>query len=170
MSWSGRYEAVVDAAPEQVWEVLTDVTRIGEWSHECHRAEWIDGATGPAVGARFRGRNRAGVVRWGRPCEIAELEPVRRLVYRTDGGLVGDCTEWAFDLEPVAGGTRIVQSFRILSLPRWAEVVICHLVPAHQDRSSGLTSDLERLGRCARGVAASERGETAPGRGRRTSQ
>lgn len=149
LEWTGHYEVVVDASPEQVWEVLTDVTRIGEWSHECHEAHWVDGSTGPTVGARFRGRNRAGLVRWGRPCEVTALDPGRRFVYSTDGGLIGDCTEWTFELEPVGERTRIVQSFRILSLPRWAEVVICHLVPAHQDRSVALTQDLHRLGEVA---------------------
>lgn len=47
------------ATPEQVWQVLTDVPRIGEWSHECHTAQWLDGADQAAVGARFRGTSKA---------------------------------------------------------------------------------------------------------------
>ena len=43
------------APPEQVWDLVSDVTRIGSYSPETFEAEWIDGATGPAVGARFRG-------------------------------------------------------------------------------------------------------------------
>jgi hypothetical protein len=49
----------------------------------------------------------------------------------------------------VASGTRIVQSFRVLSLPRWADVVICLLVPEPQDRRAALAEDLVRLGRLA---------------------
>jgi uncharacterized protein YndB with AHSA1/START domain len=143
-------EAVVDAAPEQVWAVLTDVTRIGEWSHECHAAVWLGGGpVGPVEGARFRGRNKAGLVRWGRPCDVIVADTPHRFTYRTDGRLAGDCTEWTFELEPVGSGTRIVQSFRVLSLPRWAEVVICLLVPEHQDRRDALVEDLVRLGRLA---------------------
>ena len=150
---AGSVAAVVDATPEQVWAVLTDVTRIGEWSHECREAAWTGaGPQGPAVGASFRGRNTAGLVRWGRPCEITVSEPPRRFVYRTDGKLAGDCTQWAFDLEPVGSGTRIVQSFRVISLPRWAEMVICLLVPEHQDRREALVADLARLGRVAGGM------------------
>ncbi|MGH9050843.1 MAG: SRPBCC family protein [Acidimicrobiia bacterium] len=44
----------VDAPPEKLYELVSDVTRMGEWSPECRRCEWIDGATGPAVGARCR--------------------------------------------------------------------------------------------------------------------
>ncbi len=141
----------MDAPPEQVWAVLSDVTRIGEWSHECREAVWLAGGpAGPVVGARFRGRNRAGLVRWGRACEVTVAEPPRRFAYRTAGSWVGDSTEWTFDLEPVGTGTRIVQSFRVLSLPRWADLVICLLVPEHQDRQAALAADLVRLGRRAR--------------------
>jgi hemerythrin-like domain-containing protein len=43
--------------PEAVWAVLADVTRVGEWSHECRSVRWLDGSHG-GPGARFRGRNR----------------------------------------------------------------------------------------------------------------
>ena len=65
------------------------------------------------------------------------------------GARVGDSTEWTFDLEPDGSETRIVQSFRVLSLPRWADLVICLLVPEHQDRTKALAADLVRLGRRA---------------------
>ena len=140
----------MDATTEQVWAVLTDVTRIGEWSHECREAVWLAGGpVGPVVGARFRGRNRAGLVRWGRACEVTVADPAHRFAYRTAGSRVGDSTEWTFDLEPVGSGTRIVQSFRVLSLPRWADLLICLLVPEHQDRTTALAADLVRLGRRA---------------------
>ena len=60
----GEASVRVAAAPEKVYELVSDVTRMGEWSPETTSAEWIDGATGPAVGARFKGRNRNGVARW----------------------------------------------------------------------------------------------------------
>ena len=149
----GSVETLVDASPEQVWAVLTDVTRVGEWSHECRETVWLGGGSaGPEVGARFRGRNKAGLVRWGRACEITVADPPRRFAYRTGGGWVGDSTEWTFDLEPVGSGTRIVQSFKVLALPRWADVVICLLVPEHQDRRAALAEDLVRLGRLAGGL------------------
>ena len=52
---SCRVEAEVAAPVEAVWQVVSDVTRTGEWSHECLGVEWLDGATRAAVGARFRG-------------------------------------------------------------------------------------------------------------------
>jgi Polyketide cyclase / dehydrase and lipid transport len=54
----------VDASPEVVYDLVTDVTRMGEWSPECVGCAWIDGANDPVPGARFRGRNRHGLARW----------------------------------------------------------------------------------------------------------
>ena len=55
----------INATPDQVWDLVSDVTRIGEYSPETFEAEWLDGATGPAVGASFRGhvkRNGKGPI------------------------------------------------------------------------------------------------------------
>ena len=45
----------MNATPEEVWALVSDVTQIGRYSPETFEGEWLDGATGPAVGARFRG-------------------------------------------------------------------------------------------------------------------
>ena len=52
------------AAPEAVYELPTDLSRISEISPECYKAEWEGGATGPAAGAAFLGCNRAGENSW----------------------------------------------------------------------------------------------------------
>src|SRR5215213_9637584 len=50
----------IKASPMAVWSAVSDVTRMGEWSPECHTCAWAEDATGPAVGARFVGHNRNG--------------------------------------------------------------------------------------------------------------
>ncbi|MDN5747058.1 MAG: hemerythrin domain-containing protein [Pseudonocardia sp.] len=65
---SGGSTVSVAASPSQVWSVLSDVSRIGEWSHECHTARWLD--EGGGVGARFVGSNRAGRARRTRTCTV----------------------------------------------------------------------------------------------------
>jgi uncharacterized protein YndB with AHSA1/START domain len=151
---TGTVQADVGATPAQVWQVLTDVPRIGEWSHECHTAQWLDGAHQAAVAARFRGTNKARFARWSRPCTISVLDPGRRFTYRTNGGVMRDATEWTFTLEPTDGGCRITQSYRIISLPRAAEWAISKMLPEHIDRSQALRQDLERLGSAAAAVPA----------------
>jgi hemerythrin-like domain-containing protein len=140
----GSNAVVSTASPEQVWAVLADVTRTGEWSHECHTVRWLDDRRG--LGARFAGANRNGRMRWSRPCEITEWEPARLLQYRTKGPrLIQDCSEWTFVLEPVEGGTRITQTFRGIQLPILIDRLIYATFPAHRDRNEALRGDLERL-------------------------
>src|SRR5512141_1825811 len=90
-----RVEVVVAATVRQVWEVISDVTRIGEWSHECHSARWLDHHRGLVTGARFRGRNRAGWARWSRTSEIVTVDPPCEIVWRTvPTRLFPDSTRW----------------------------------------------------------------------------
>jgi len=51
----GSVTVHIDAPAERVWELVSDITRIGEFSPETFEAEWLDGADGPRAGARFRG-------------------------------------------------------------------------------------------------------------------
>lgn len=151
---TGTVHADLPATPEQVWQVLTDVPRIGEWSHECHTAKWLDGADQAAVGARFRGTSKARFARWSRPCTITALDTDQCFTYRTSGGIQRDATEWIFTLEPTDDGCRITQSYEIISLPRATEWVISKVLPEHIDRSQALREDLERLGAVAAAVPA----------------
>jgi hemerythrin-like domain-containing protein len=140
----------VDADIDDVWEVVRDVTRVGEWSHECVGASWLGAATSAVPGARFRGRNRSGLFRWGRVCEILSAEP-HELVWRTvPSARYPDSSEWRIALDRSDGGTRISQRFRVLRAPRVLSVVYALMIPGHRDRTSALIQDLERLGAVAR--------------------
>ncbi len=149
---NSRVTVQVDASPQQVWDVICDVTRVGEWSHECRSGEWLDGASRATVGARFRGRNRTGLMRWSRICELVTVDPPRRLEWRTvPTALFPDSTRWSIELESGVNGTVITQSFAVLTpAPRALENLYVMLLPAHQDRDARLTADLARLGTAAR--------------------
>jgi hypothetical protein len=147
----GHLELVVDADLHDVWRVVSDVTRIGEWSHECHSARWLGGARAPAPGARFRGRNRAGWLRWSRTAEVVAVEEPRELVWRTIPTLFyPDSTEWRMHRAATAQGTAITQSFTVLRAPWLIDRLYARLVPAHQNRDARLIDDLDRLGAAAR--------------------
>ena len=49
---------VVAASAEKVWQMISDVGRMGAWGQETSSAEWVGGANGPAVGARFRSHGK----------------------------------------------------------------------------------------------------------------
>ena len=151
---TGRAEAVSAAAPDAVWAVLADVTGVGEWSGECRDAQWTGAARAAVPGARFRGFNRSGWIRWRRDNEIVTADAPRELVWRTLPSLrFPDSTEWRFRLEPHGGGTRIVQSYQLLKIPRVLDWLFARIIREHRDRDPGLTADLTRLATLAANAA-----------------
>ena len=136
----------VAASPEQVWAVVSDPTRTGEWSHECRTLVW-DGEAGARPGSRFRGTNRAGPWRWTRTCELVTVDPPREISWRTVPTLLfPDSTLWTLRLEPEGDGTRITQTFEVLRAPVLLDRVYALLIPTHQDRDALLREDLARIG------------------------
>jgi hypothetical protein len=153
---TSRVEVEVGAPLEAVWRVVADVTRTGEWSHECHRVDWLDGATSAALGARFRGSNRSLWWRWNRTSEVIELRPGRVIAWRTlPTWRFVDSTEWRITLDPLPAGTRIVQTYQVVRCPRWWEWLAAHLIPSHRDRTAALAADLRRIGDVAAADVAS---------------
>ena len=75
---NARVEATSTAAPDAVWAIVGDVTRTGEWSHECKHVDLLDGATAAEAGARFRGRNVCGRSRWSRVNEVLSVDRAER--------------------------------------------------------------------------------------------
>lgn len=107
---TGEASVTVAAPPEAVWAMVTDLPRMGEWSPENKGGEWLDGATGPAVGARFRGRNQRGKSKWSTTVTVTEAEPGRSFAFRAAGR---PATQWRYRFEPVADGTRVTESFAL---------------------------------------------------------
>src|SRR5919197_4969489 len=70
-------ELSIAAPPAQVWELVTDLQLMGDWSPEYQGGEWLDGATGPVVGARFKGRNKSRGREWGSVSTLVETVPGR---------------------------------------------------------------------------------------------
>jgi uncharacterized protein YndB with AHSA1/START domain len=118
-------DVVIGAPPERVYAMVADLPRMGEWSPECQRVEWLEGSTGPAVGARFIGHNRGGpggLLKWSRRGRVLTAEQGREFAFATEeGGKEG--VVWRYRFEPIEGGTRVTESYEIGSIPTWARIV-----------------------------------------------
>lgn len=100
----------IAAPPEQVWDLIADLPRMGEWSPENEGGEWLGGATGPTPGAKFKGANRNGEKRWKTVATILDVQPGRRLAFKvTAMGL--PISEWTYELEPTESGCRVTESW-----------------------------------------------------------
>ena len=102
------------APPERIWELLSDVTKIGRYSPETFEGEWLDGATGPAVGARFRGhvkRNGKGPIYWT-SCTVLASTPGREFAFGV-GKPGRELNVWRYVLELNGDGTDVTESFRL---------------------------------------------------------
>jgi hypothetical protein len=144
-----RVAVTVAADIDDVWDVIRDVTRVGEWSHECVEARWLGDAASAVPGARFRGRNRAGLMRWGRVCEVVSADPYELVWVTVSTPLFPDSSEWSISLTEADDGTHITQEFHVLKAPRVLAVLYAFMVPGHRDRTAALAHDLERLGAVA---------------------
>ena len=98
----------IAASPEQVYAAIADVTRMGEWSEECHTCEWHEGFNGPVVGATFDGHNRNGEFTWTTQGKIIEAEPGRAFVFECSM-MEFHFSTWGYLIEPRESGCRVTE-------------------------------------------------------------
>jgi uncharacterized protein YndB with AHSA1/START domain len=100
----------IAASPEVVWAMVSDLTRMGEWSPENKGGEWAKGATGPAVGAIFKGRNSNGKKSWSTTVKVTEFEPSKKISFALMVGPSAWC-DWVWEVAPSATGTLVTHSW-----------------------------------------------------------
>lgn len=108
----------MNAPADTIWNLIADVRNTGRFSPEVMTAEWLDGATGPALGARFRGhvkRNEIGPVYWT-TCRVTACDPGREFGFAV---LMGDraVNNWHYRLTPAGDHTDVTESFRLEDSP-----------------------------------------------------
>jgi uncharacterized protein YndB with AHSA1/START domain len=145
-SLGGEVSLHIAAPQELVWDLVSDVTRIGEFSPETFEAKWTRGSTGPEVGASFKGhvkRNGVGPTYWA-PCHVTKCVPNE--VFEFSVG-TDDVTfnNWGYRLQAENGGTRVTEYFRLQpALPmRLYWMVLGRLRSRTNER--GMRTTLERM-------------------------
>ena len=150
------HSVLIDAPPERIYALVSDMPRMGEWSPECRTVEWLEGSSGPVAGARFIGHNQGGprgLMKWSRRGRVITAEPGREFAFVTEeGGREG--TEWRYRLEPAEGGTVVTESYTVSSIPAWARIVDVPTNRASELRAS-LRHTLEQVKRAAESAPAS---------------
>ncbi|MGZ4475673.1 MAG: SRPBCC family protein [Nocardioides sp.] len=100
-------EATVEihAPLPHVWELVSDVRRMSEWSPQVTSTRLRGGFDDVGPGAQFTNRNQQGELAWTTHAEIVDWAPGRRMAFRVEE----NWAIWSFDLEPTAAGVRVTQ-------------------------------------------------------------
>lgn len=90
----------MNATPEQVWAVISDVGRMPEFSPELRKAFVIGG---PGLGANIIGINRRKAVAWPTTSKVVRWEPNQAVAWKVrESGAT-----WVYELTPTATGTSV---------------------------------------------------------------
>ena len=159
MALDGEATVLVAASADLIWSLISDITRMGQWSPETTGARWIAPAAGPGVGARFEGTNKRRST-WKTTAEVTVARPGHEFSFtvgRRKPAL------WSYQLEPVPDGTRVRESFHV---PWYGPLdrLMFRLTTGVKDRQADLVNGchvtLSRL-KTAAEQAATQQGEHA---------
>jgi hypothetical protein len=158
----------IDAPPAAVYALIADVTRMPEFSPEIRKCTWLDGATGPAVGARFAAVNKLpNRPSWTNKPVVTVADPGHAFVVERTEKMAGT-VEWRYELEPDGNGTKLIESYRVTRPISWFGWFIIGTLFARHDRRAdlraGMETTLERIRAVAEVDHAQRGGSTAPPR------
>ena len=130
----------IAASADEVWALVTDLPRMGEWSPENKGGEWVKGSTGPAVGATFKGRNSNGKKSWSTVVKVNAFDPPKKFAF----GLMvfgKNWCDWVYEVEPTAAGCRVTHSW--IDRRSKVSVKLGQLVSGVADRASHNRRNME---------------------------
>lgn len=96
-------------SPEDLYDMVADITRMGEWSPVCKACWWDEGA-GPEAGAWFTGRNELPARTWETRSQVAVANRGREFAFIVGG----DRVRWGYQFTPAQGGTEVTESWEFL--------------------------------------------------------
>jgi hypothetical protein len=134
----------MQARPEDVYAVVADVTRTPEFSPEILECTWLDGATGPAVGARFKARNKVpNRPSWHNKPVVTVVDPGREFAFaRTEP--FGGTVEWRYRFDPDGDGTLVTESYEVTRRMSPVGWFVIGVLFARKDRRSDLRTGMEQ--------------------------
>lgn len=151
---------IIRAPAKAVWQLVSDLPRMPEWSPENVGADWLAGATQAAVGARFRGANRSDRRSWKTDGEITECDPPRRLAFEIKAGPFR-VAQWAYTVEPTPDGCSVTEAWtdRRGQLLRMLSKPVTGIADRAAHNRRGMEQTLASLAAAAEKLAAGSKTE-----------
>ena len=97
----------VEATPSEVWALVSDLKRMGEWSPQCHQMYVRGGEV--KNGTKTLNINHEGKLWWPTRSQVIEFEPNKRITFK----IIENWSIWSYELEEIPGGTRITHTRHI---------------------------------------------------------
>jgi uncharacterized protein YndB with AHSA1/START domain len=139
-----KAQVEIAASPEAVYALIADVTRMGEWSPECHTCVWKDGTPG-TVGSTFKGSNKNGLLRWSTIAKVIAADPGKEFAFATQAG-DRESTVWRYRLEPTATGTMLTESYEAVYVPKYIEIAERFILRGRPEQlKKGMQATIERI-------------------------
>jgi uncharacterized protein YndB with AHSA1/START domain len=141
-----RVERSIGATPEAAWELIADITRMGDWSPETTSAGWAKGSNGPAAGARFKGINQMGSKKWRSDCIVTACEPGKRFAFDVKAGPF-KVAGWTYQFAPTDSGCLVTELWEDHrgALMTWLSPVITGTKDRAKRNQETMTVTLQRL-------------------------
>ncbi|MEM8706162.1 MAG: SRPBCC family protein [Actinomycetota bacterium] len=106
--WTVSISRDIAADPAALYDLVSDVTRMGDWSPENHACTWKDGFDTAVVGAQWIGDNKNGEVEWQTEAEVTEASPGEVFAFDAKAGDFV-FSKWRYEFEVIDGGTRVTE-------------------------------------------------------------
>ncbi|KGJ80785.1 polyketide cyclase [Cryobacterium roopkundense] len=101
---------IVEASASSLYDLLSDISRTGEWSPVCTSCWWDDYAQAGRVGAWFTGHNVLPDRTWETRSEVVTAEHGREFAWVVGGSFV----RWGFSFVAAETGTKLTESWEFL--------------------------------------------------------
>lgn len=138
----------IAAPPGKVWDLVSDLPRMGEWSPENEGGKWMKGASRPVRGAVFRGHNKNGLRRWSTTVTVTECEPGKVFEFAVSSGPL-DVANWRYEFEATPTGCRVTESWLDNRKPWFATVARVMGEHGAKNAQTQMESTLTRLAAAA---------------------
>ncbi|MSO59814.1 MAG: SRPBCC family protein [Ilumatobacteraceae bacterium] len=136
----------IDATPEQIWALVTDLPRMGEWSPENRGGEWSEGATGPSLGACFKGANSNKNRNWKTTVVVIAFDAPIKFAFALRVGKAHWC-DWIYEIEATATGSLVTHSWidRRSKLSDWIGGIVSKVDNRAEHNGRNMAATLDAL-------------------------
>ena len=148
----------VQASAQMLYDLVSDITRTGEWSPVCTSCWWDDEANAGQLGAWFTGRNELPDRSWETRSQVVAAERGLEFAWVVGGSFV----RWGYTLTPADNGTILSESWQFLPggiamfEEKYGDGAYAQITDRTQQALEGIPKTLAAIKQIAESITSSE--------------